>query len=151
MASRKDDRITPIGHVIRKLRLDELPQLINVWKGDMSIVGPRPERPEIEQEYEKILPEFRYRLRVKAGLTGYAQILGKYNTTPQDKLLLDLMYIENWTILLDLKLIFMTLKVLFMPESTEWVHPGSILPIEVCKTKKKKEKKNQDFESNNNQ
>ncbi|WP_278943363.1 exopolysaccharide biosynthesis polyprenyl glycosylphosphotransferase [Anaerotruncus colihominis] len=151
LASRKDDRITPIGHVIRKLRLDELPQLINVWKGDMSIVGPRPERPEIEQEYEKILPEFRYRLRVKAGLTGYAQILGKYNTTPQDKLLLDLMYIENWTILLDLKLIFMTLKVLFMPESTEGVHPGSILPIEVCVPMKEKEKKNQDFESNNNQ
>ena len=151
LASRKDDRITPIGHVIRKLRLDELPQLINVWKGDMSIVGPRPERPEIEQEYEKLLPEFRYRLRVKAGLTGYAQILGKYNTTPQDKLLLDLMYIENWTILLDLKLIFMTLKVLFMPESTEGVHPGSILPIEVCVPMKEKEKKNRDFESNNNQ
>ena len=89
LASKNDDRITPIGKFIRAVRLDELPQLLNILKGDMSIVGPRPERPEIAEEYMKDMPEFAYRLKVKAGLTGYAQILGKYNTTPRDKLLLD--------------------------------------------------------------
>ena len=87
----------------------------------MSIVGPRPERPELAAENEKIMPEFSYRLKVKAGLTGYAQVLGKYNTTPYDKLRLDLMYIEQYSFLLDLKLILMTIKILFVPESTEGV------------------------------
>lgn len=121
LAEENDDRITPVGRVIRKVRIDELPQILNVLKGDMSIVGPRPERPELAAENEKIMPEFSYRLKVKAGLTGYAQVLGKYNTTPYDKLRLDLMYIEQYSFLLDLKLILMTIKILFVPESTEGV------------------------------
>ena len=95
LASKHDSRITPVGHVLRNLHLDELPQLFNVFKGDMSLVGPRPERESIMLEYEKELPEFYYRLKVKAGLTGYAQVYGKYNTTPYDKLKLDLFYIEH--------------------------------------------------------
>lgn len=121
LASENDDRITPVGKVIRKLRLDELPQIFNILKGDMSVVGPRPERPEIAKQYEEIMPEFSFRLKVKAGLTGYAQVLGKYNTTPYDKLKLDLMYIENYSGFLDLKLILMTFKTLFQKESTEGI------------------------------
>ncbi|WP_345891628.1 sugar transferase [Ruminococcus sp. OA3] len=119
LATKNDSRITPIGKFIRATRLDELPQLFNILKGDMSLVGPRPERPEIIKKYETAIPEFSYRLKVKAGLTGYAQVYGKYNTTAYDKLKLDLMYIENYSLLLDLKLIFMTVKVMFMKESTE--------------------------------
>ncbi len=119
LATRNDSRITPVGKFIRATRLDELPQLFNILKGDMSLVGPRPERPEIIKKYEASIPEFSYRLKVKAGLTGYAQVYGKYNTTAYDKLKLDLMYIENYSLLLDLKLIFMTVKVMFMKESTE--------------------------------
>ena len=114
-----DDRITPIGRIIRKVRIDELPQLINILKGDMSIVGPRPERPEIAVEYEKSLPEFALRLQAKAGLTGYAQIYGKYNTSPYDKLQMDLSYVASAGIVEDLRIIFATVKILFMPESTE--------------------------------
>lgn len=125
LAGANDDRITPIGKLIRKFRLDELPQLINILKGDMSIVGPRPERPEIAKEYEKTMPEFSFRLKVKAGLTGYAQVLGKYNTTPYDKLKLDMAYIENYSLLLDLKLILMTIKILFQRESTEGIADGA--------------------------
>ena len=121
LAGENDDRITPVGKFIRKVRIDELPQILNIIKGDMSIVGPRPERPELAAENEKLMPEFSYRLKVKAGLTGYAQVLGKYNTTPYDKLRLDLMYIEQYSFLLDLKLILMTIKILFVPESTEGV------------------------------
>lgn len=121
LASKKDNRITPIGKIIRSCRLDELPQLINILKGDMSLVGPRPERPEIAEEYYKTLPEFRYRLKTKAGLTGYAQLYGKYNTTPEDKLKMDLIYIETYSVLLDIKLLILTLKILFMRESTEGV------------------------------
>lgn len=121
LAGENDDRITPVGKLIRRVRIDELPQIINIIKGDMSIVGPRPERPELAAENEKEMPEFRYRLKVQAGLTGYAQVLGKYNTTPYDKLRLDLMYIEQYSFLLDLKLILMTIKILFIPESTEGV------------------------------
>ena len=120
----KDDRITPIGKFIRKTRVDELPQLINILKGDMSLVGPRPERPEIAEQYEKELPEFRLRLQAKAGLTGYAQVYGKYNTTPYDKLQMDLMYIAKPGLLEDLRIIFATVKILFMPESTEGVAEG---------------------------
>ena len=129
LANKDDERITKVGKVIRKIRLDELPQLFNILKGDMSLVGPRPERPEIAKKYEKVIPEFRLRLEVKAGLTGYAQIYGKYNTTPQDKLLLDLMYIDNYSLLLDIKMLFMTLKIIFMPESTEGIENGANLPI----------------------
>ncbi|MEM1484913.1 exopolysaccharide biosynthesis polyprenyl glycosylphosphotransferase [Oscillospiraceae bacterium PP1C4] len=126
LASQNDDRITPVGRFIRKIRLDELPQLINIIKGDMSVVGPRPERPEIALEYEMSMPEFSFRLKAKAGLTGYAQVLGKYNTTPYDKLKLDLMYIENYSFLLDIQLILMTIKILFMPSSTEGVKTDPI-------------------------
>lgn len=121
LASKSDKRITPIGKIIRTCRLDELPQLINVLKGDMSLVGPRPERPEIAEEYYKDFPEFEYRLKTKAGLTGYAQLYGKYNTPPDDKLRMDLFYIESYSIWLDFKLIFLTFKILFMKESTEGI------------------------------
>lgn len=119
LAAQNDNRITTVGKFIRMARLDELPQLFNILKGDMSLVGPRPERPEIAAEYKKSMEEFDFRLKVKAGLTGYAQVLGKYNTTPYDKLKLDLMYISGYSFLLDLKLILMTIKILFMKESTE--------------------------------
>lgn len=121
LASEKDPRILPVGRFLRATRLDELPQIYNILKGDMSIVGPRPERPELAVEIEAEIPEFRYRLKVKAGLTGYAQVYGKYNTTSYDKLKLDLTYIRNYSILLDLKLIIMTPKIMFMKESTEGV------------------------------
>lgn len=120
----KDDRITPVGHFIRKCRLDELPQLINILRGDMSIVGPRPERPEIAAQYEEELPEFALRLQAKAGLTGYAQVYGKYNTTPYDKLQMDLMYIANPSLVEDIKIMFATVKILFESESTEGVEQG---------------------------
>lgn len=120
----KDPRVTPIGRFMRKVRIDELPQLINILKGDMTIVGPRPERPEIAKQYEETLPEFGLRLQVKAGLTGYAQVYGKYNTTPYNKLEMDLMYIANPSILEDLKIMFATVKILFIPESTEGVAEG---------------------------
>ena len=114
-----DDRITAVGKVIRPLRLDELPQLFNILFGSMSLVGPRPERTENVHEYTNEYPEFALRHRVKGGLTGYAQVYGKYNTSPIDKLHMDLMYIENYSIWLDLKLIVMTVKILFIKESTE--------------------------------
>lgn len=124
LAAEGDVRVTPIGKVIRRTRIDELPQLVNVLKGEMSLVGPRPERPQIAAEYREFMPEFDYRLKVKGGLTGYAQIYGKYNTTPYDKLKLDLMYIENYSFKLDLKLIMMTVKIIFMKESTEGIAQG---------------------------
>ena len=114
-----DDRITKPGKILRKTRMDELPQLINILKGDMSFVGPRPEMLENVEAYEEELPEFRYRLRVKAGLTGYAQIAGKYNTTPKDKLIMDMMYIEQFSILKDIQLLFQTAIVLLKSDSTE--------------------------------
>ena len=124
LSGKRDRRITPVGKFLRAVRLDELPQLFNIIAGDMSLVGPRPERPEIAREYEKEMPEFRLRLKMKAGLTGYAQVHGKYNTTPYDKLKLDLTYIRNYSIWRDLKLILMTPKVLFMREATEGIEEG---------------------------
>ncbi|MDE7311089.1 MAG: exopolysaccharide biosynthesis polyprenyl glycosylphosphotransferase [Eubacterium sp.] len=121
LASEHDDRITPVGKVIRRLHVDELPQLFNVLIGDMSFVGPRPEREEITKEYEQSIPQFRFRLKVKAGLTGYAQVYGQYNTVPYDKLKLDLTYIENYSLWLDLKLILLTVKILFQKEKSEGV------------------------------
>ena len=121
-----DDRITPVGRIIRKLRLDELPQLFNILKGDLSVCGPRPERPEIAAQYEQEMPEFALRLQAKAGLTGYAQVYGKYNTTPYDKLQMDLMYIAHPSIVEDAKIMLATVKILFMPESTEGVEEGQI-------------------------
>lgn len=123
-STQNDSRITKVGKVIRAARLDELPQLLNILKGDMSIVGPRPERQQYIDEFCQETPEFIYRLKVKAGLTGYAQIFGKYNTTPLDKLKLDLMYIENYSVLMDVRLMFLTLKIMFMKESTEGVEDG---------------------------
>ena len=114
-----DDRITAVGKVLRRFRIDEIPQFINVLKGEMSIVGPRPEMLANIFNYTTDLPEFEYRLRVKAGITGYAQIAGKYNTSPKDKLVLDLMYIEEYSLWLDIKLIFQTLIVIFKKDSTE--------------------------------
>ena len=119
LATEKDPRITKVGGVIRAIRFDELPQLLNIIKGDMSIVGPRPERVENMEAYSKEVPEFALRLKVKGGLTGYAQIYGKYNTSPYDKLRMDLMYIENYSFFNDLKLILMTLRILLKKESTE--------------------------------
>lgn len=140
LATKNDSRITPVGKIIRKLRLDELPQLFNVLAGDMSIVGPRPERPEIASQYIEIMPEFEFRTKVKAGLTGYAQIMGKYNTIPYDKLKLDMMYIQEFSLFMDLKIMMMTFKYLFTPsnnESSEGIDEGETLPYFISYTKDK--------------
>lgn len=121
LAKKNDDRVTPVGKVLRNLHLDELPQLFNVFVGDMSMVGPRPERPEIFEKYKESVPDFDFRLKVKAGLTGYAQVYGKYNTTPIDKLKLDLTYIQEYSYRLDLKLLLLTFRIVFRRESSEGV------------------------------
>ncbi len=123
LATIDDDRITPIGRFLRKTRIDELPQFFNVLKGDMSIVGPRPERPEIIQKYLEDIPEFDYRMKVKAGITGYAQVYGKYNTTDLDKLKFDLMYIQKCSILLDIQLMLLTIKVIFIKDAADGIEP----------------------------
>ena len=125
LASKNDDRITPVGKFIRAVRIDEMPQVFCILSGNMSIVGPRPERPEIAEQYEKEMPEFALRLRAKAGLTGYAQVYGKYNTEPYDKLQMDLMYISQQSFVMDLKIIFATLKILLLRESTEGISSGT--------------------------
>lgn len=129
LASKGDDRITPVGKIIRAIRIDEMPQIFCILKGDMSIVGPRPERPEIAKDYENEMPEFALRLQVKAGLTGYAQVYGKYNTEPYDKLQMDLMYIARQSFVSDFKIILATIKILFLPESTEGVSSGQTTAI----------------------
>ena len=121
MLENPEQYITKVGKFLRKTSLDELPQIFNILKGDMSLVGPRPERPELAALYSERIPEFDYRLKVKAGLTGYAQVYGKYNTTPYDKLKLDLTYIETYSLKLDLKLLMLTFKILFQKENTEGV------------------------------
>ena len=125
-----DDRITSVGKVIRKYRIDELPQLLNILVGDLSLVGPRPERPEIAQKYCETFPEFNLRLQVKAGLTGLAQVYGKYNTTPYNKLKFDLMYISNCNFISDLKIILATIKILFSSESTEGIKENSTTALD---------------------
>ena len=129
LAAKNDSRITPIGKFIRMTRIDELPQLFNILNGEMSFIGPRPERPEIIRQYQEDMPEFTFRTKVKAGLAGYAQVYGKYNTTPYDKLKLDLFYIENYSVWLDLKLMLLTLKILFQAESTEGVDENQTTAI----------------------
>ena len=124
LASEGDSRITPVGKFIRKTRLDELPQLFNILRGDMSFVGPRPERPEIAEQYERDMPEFALRLQVKAGLTGYAQVYGKYNTPPYDKVQMDLMYINKMSVMEDLHLMLATVKILFSGKSAEGIEDG---------------------------
>ncbi|MBR5357513.1 MAG: sugar transferase, partial [Lachnospiraceae bacterium] len=131
LAKAGDSRITPVGKIIRKVRFDELPQLFNIFVGDMSFIGPRPERPEIVKQYIKSMPEFAFRMKVKAGLAGYAQVYGKYNTTPYDKLKLDLCYIENYSIWLDIKLMLLTIKILFWPDSTEGVADDQVTALKV--------------------
>ena len=121
IAEKNDPRITPVGKFLRRFRIDELPQFLNILKGDLSVVGPRPERLEHVEKFEKVLPEFRYRLKVKAGLTGLAQIRSKYNTTPKDKLTLDLSYIQKYSLWLDLKIILCTLIIFLKPDSTEGI------------------------------
>lgn len=137
-ATKNDDRITHVGKVIRVLRLDELPQLLNIIKGDMSIVGPRPERVEHCELYGQQIPEFEFRNKVNGGLTGYAQVYGKYNTTPLDKLKFDLMYIENYSLALDIKLILMTIRILFKKESTEGFEENNAV-VEAVSDKSEKE------------
>lgn len=124
LSQKDDDRITKVGHFIRATRLDEIPQFFNILKGDMSLVGPRPERPAIAAKYEEAIPEFAYRLKVKAGLTGYAQVYGKYNTTAYDKLKLDLMYIQNYRISLDIEILMKTIQVIFTSDAAEGVDDG---------------------------
>lgn len=142
LSTGKDDpRITKVGKIIRSCRVDEMPQLINIFKGDMSIVGPRPERPEIASVYEKDLPEFRLRLQAKAGLTGYAQVYGKYNTTPYDKLLMDLMYISCATLFMDLRIAIETLRILFDKQSTEGTDEEDVVLIY---NERREERKNLD-------
>ncbi len=126
LASENDDRITPVGKIIRACRLDELPQLFNILRGEMTIVGPRPERPEIAKQYEEELPEFKLRLQVKAGLTGLAQVYGRYNTEPYDKLQMDLMYINRMSLTQDLRLMLATVKILFMKDSTQGTEEGQV-------------------------
>lgn len=124
LANKGDDRITPVGRIIRRVHVDELPQLFNILKGEMAFVGPRPERPEIAAEYEKSIPEFDFRLKMKAGLTGYAQVFGNYRTTPLDKLKLDLTYIENYSVWLDIMIIVQTIKIFFQKENSEGLAAG---------------------------
>ena len=125
-----EQRLTSYGRFLRSTSLDELPELINVLKGDMSFIGPRPERPQIIAQYMEEMPEFALRMKVKAGLAGYAQVYGKYNTTPYDKLKLDLTYIENYSVWLDIKLMLLTLKILLSPESTEGVDQNQITAMQ---------------------
>lgn len=129
LAAKGDSRITPVGRIIRNIHFDELPQLFNILMGDMSMVGPRPERRIIAEQYEEIIPEFGFRMKVKAGLTGYAQVYGKYNTTPYDKLKMDITYIENYSIGLDIKIMLLTFKILFQKENTEGVEDEQITAI----------------------
>lgn len=119
LSTEKDPRITPIGGFLRASRIDELPQLFNVLKGDMSIVGPRPERPFFVEQFNKEVDEFKYRVFVKAGITGLAQILGTYSTSPKTKAKYDLLYIKNYSLLLDIKIIFNTIRIMFMRDKSK--------------------------------
>lgn len=115
-ADKNDPRITKVGRFIRKTRIDELPQIFNVLKGEMSIIGPRPERQIFVEEFVKYIPDFPKRLEVKPGLTGWAQVNGGYEITPEEKLRLDLFYIENRRFLLDVKIVLRTIQIIFTGE-----------------------------------
>ncbi len=145
LAQKNDNRITPIGKIIRKCRIDELPQLLNILKGDMSFIGPRPERPEIIAQYVEVMPEFVFRMKVKAGLAGFAQVYGKYNTSPYDKLKLDLTYIENYSVWLDVKLMMLTLKIIFWPDSTEGVEAEQITALREEKKRREQTENNEEL------
>ena len=129
LASKHDDRITKIGKKLRNTHMDELPQLLNVLRGEMSLVGPRPERQDFADYYGAHIPEFSDRLKVKAGLTGYAQIYGKYNTAAEDKIKYDLYYIYNHSIKLDIKILILTVRILFQKENTAGIPDGEIYAI----------------------
>lgn len=133
LASEDDPRITPVGRFLRKTRIDEFPQMLNILKGEMSVVGPRPERPELSELYKKEMPEFEFRLKVKAGLTGYAQVTGVYDTTPYDKLKMDLMYIENYSFKMDMQIILMTVKTMLFPPKTNEASDAGVLTEETKK------------------
>ena len=125
LAKKDDPRITKVGKIIRKYRLDELPQLFNVLNGEMSLVGPRPERPDFIAQYSNAIPEFICRMNVKCGLTGYAQVMGRYDTSPEDKLKLDLFYIQSYSIIFDIKILLMTVKIiLFDSQSSSGIDLG---------------------------
>lgn len=138
LAAKNDTRITKVGAFIRATRIDELPQLINILKGDMSIVGPRPERRELIEEYTDYIDAFPFRTKVKAGLTGYAQLYGKYNSNPYNKLLFDLMYVQKFSLLLDFQLILLTLKIVFIKESTDGVDEEFDIFMETFEKNKQK-------------
>ena len=148
LASKGDDRITPVGKFIRKVRLDELPQLFNILSGEMSFIGPRPERPEIIKQYMELMPEFEFRTKVKAGLAGYAQVYGKYNTTPYDKLKLDLYYIENYSLWMDMRLALLTLKILLTPDSTEGIDSTQITAMKKADQELEEKRRRLDQEKN---
>ncbi len=142
-ATTNDERVTKVGRLLRRLRIDEFPQLFNVFLGDMSIVGPRPEMLENVDRYTRDVPEFEYRQKMKAGITGLAQIDGKYNTSPKDKVMLDLMYIHRFSLALDIKLMLRTVTVFFRPDSAEGFHtqkkPGALKMRIRPKTDRKQE------------
>ncbi len=148
LASKGDDRITPVGKFIRAVRLDELPQLFNILSGEMSFIGPRPERPEIIKQYMELMPEFEFRTKVKAGLAGYAQVYGKYNTTPYDQLKLDLYYIENYSLWMDMRLALLTLKILLTPDSTEGIDSTQITAMKKADQELEEKRRRLDQEKN---
>jgi lipopolysaccharide/colanic/teichoic acid biosynthesis glycosyltransferase len=142
LATENDPRITKVGRFLRATRLDELPQLINVFKGEMSFVGPRPERQYFVEQFNELYPHYQYRLRVKPGITGLAQVLGKYDTDVADKLRYDLLYIRNYSFLLDLQLIFQTIRVVLTPERARGIselRPELLKQIKALKTNSKRE------------
>lgn len=125
LAKEGDERITYVGRIMRAMRLDELPQLFNVLRGDMSLVGPRPEREVFTKEYEAKIPDFGYRVSVKPGITGLAQVLSNYNTSMEDKVRYDLLYGYNYSFLLDLKILFQTIRVILQRDSVRGVRESS--------------------------
>lgn len=133
MTTKSDERVTRVGKVIRNIHFDELPQLVNILKGEMSLVGPRPERMEFIREYSERIPEFPERLKVRGGLTGYAQIYGRYNSEPEDKIKYDLYYIYNYSYWLDIKILILTIRILFQKENTEGVDESHFNRVEQSK------------------